>query len=230
MKKIIVFITILLLYGCASKPEIIRKMIPETDKDVEINDTAVTKEKDNVIVTIRYMDKIELHEIAKANNPYLEGDTPLLTTFKMTIENQRKNKISFNLQDAVILDGLGHQFQPLTYEDFKNMYPSTIYHQYEYSFVFNRYTKEPHLTDDYHKRTKAAKTLFKGGKIYPGVTVEGVLPFERLSAYAKDITLILSDIKLYNEKEDSDKNSKDETEEVVELQFKFKQKIVRLKD
>ncbi len=230
MKKYIIFIMILLLLGCASKPEIIRKMIPAKSENVKINDTEVTLEKEGIIITIRYMDKIELREIAKANNPYLEGDTPLLTTFKMIIRNNKESKISFNLQNAVLLDGLGHQFQPLTYDDFKNMYPSTIYHQYEYSFVFNRYTKEPHLTDDYHKRTKAAKTLFKGGKIYPGITVEGVLPFERMSAYARDITLILSDIKLHNENDNSDKDSKNEEERTIEFQFKFKQKIVRLKD
>jgi len=230
MKKIIYTLMVLFLIGCSSKPEIIRKMIPQKKNNVIIEENKITIEKDNIIITIRYMDKIELYEIAKANNPYLEGDTPLLSTFKMTIQNNRESKIGFDIQNAVLLDGLGHQYQPLTYEDFKNMYPSTIYHQYEYSFVFNRYTKEPHLTDDYHKRTKAAKTLFKGGKIYPGVTVEGVLPFERLSAYARDITLILSDIKLYSKKTDSDKDSKEEIEKIIELEFKFKQKIVRLKD
>lgn len=234
-RKILFFIlsSLFILYHCASKPEIIRKMDPVDDVDTKtIKKNTIIQEKENIIITVRYMDKIELQELAEENNPYMEGDVPLLTAFKITIKNKRKGKISFDLKNAVILDGLGHQYQALTRESFKSLYPSTVYQQYEYSYVFDRYTKQSYLTDDYHKRQKAVKTLFKGGKIYPGVTIDGILPFERLSAYAQNITLILSDIILYNGDSSSDNDNKDKKdhEKKIEFQFKFKQKIVRLKD
>ncbi len=229
--NIIILISfIFILSNCASKPDIIREMNPIQDENYSINKKTIKAEKDDIIITVRYMDKIELSELAKDNNPYMEGDTPLLTAFKITIKNKRKAKIGFDLKNAVILDGQGHQFQALTYESFKSLYPSTIYQQYEYSYVFERYSKQSVLTDDYHKRKKAAKTLFKGGKIYPGVTIEGILPFERLSTYAREISLILSDIILYKAKADTDKDSKTKTEKEIEFKFKFRQKIVRLTD
>ncbi len=233
MNKIIYsFLFFLVFIQCASKPEIIRRMIPIPAPELKIEKKTVNTKKNGVFITIRYLDKIELSKMAEDNNPYMEGDIPLLTAFKITIKNTRKGKIDFNLQNAVILDGLGHQFQALTYESFKSLYPSTVYQQYEYSYVFERYTKQSYLTDDYYKRKKAAKTLFKGGKIYPNITIVGILPFERLSGYAKDITLILSDIILYKEKKDksTSKEDKDKIEKKIEFQFKFRQKIERLKD
>jgi len=230
MKYFLSLMIVLVLYSCGSKPQIIRKIIPVEEKGINIEKLSVSAKKDDVEITLRYMDKIELQKIAEENNPYVEGDTPLLTPFRITIRNNRNGKISFDLQNAVLLDGQGHQFQALTYESFKNLYPSTVYQQYEYSYVFERYTKQSHLTDDYYKRDKAAKTLFKGGKIYPKVTIEGILPFERLSGYVKDITLILSDIILYGEGTDTEKEDNDKILKKIEFQFKFNQKIVRLKD
>ena len=231
MKKYILFIfIILILLGCASDPEIIKKMIPVKEDNNEVKNITIKAEKDNVIITVRYMDRMELYKIAQDNNPYLDDNTPLLTTFMITIENKRKGRIHFDIKNAVLLDGKGHQFQALTTESFKSLYPSTIYQQHEYSFVFNKYMKESYLTDDFHKRKEATRTLFKGGKIYPGVTVEGILPFERLTDYVSDITLILSDINLYSEKDDTDKDSKKTIKKVIEFQYKFKQKIERIED
>ncbi len=231
MKKYTLFIfIILILLGCASDPEIIKKMIPVKDDNNEIKNITIKGEKDNVVITIRYMDRMELFKIAEDNNPYLDDDTPLLTTFMITIENKRKSKIHFDIKNAVLLDGLGHQFQALTTESFKSLYPSTIYQQYEYSFVFNPYMKEAPITDDFHKQNQATKTLFKGGYIYSGITVEGILPFERLTDYVSDVTIILSDINLYSEKDDTDKDSKKTIKKVIEFQYKFKQKIERIED
>lgn len=228
MKKyiFIILMLILMLFSCASKPEIIRKLIPQMPekKQAVIQDDTIIEEKDNIRITIRYLNKIELAEIAEDNNPYLEDDTPLLTTFKIIIENNRDSRISFELNNAILLDGLGNQFNALTYESFKNLYPSSVYQKYEYSFVFDRYYTENVLTDDYHKREKAAKTLFKGGKIFPGIKVEGILPFERINERAKNITLILSDIILY------DKEKKDKKIKKIEYNFQFQQKILRLID
>ena len=235
MKKFI-FILSILISSCSSNPEIIKKMEPIQDENNTYRitniitpsrtNTYIEKEMDDINISIRYVDKIELNSMAPDNSPYLE---PLLSTFKMIIQNKRETKIEFNIKNAIILDGLGNQYQALSYEDFKSLYPATIYQQYEYSFVFNRYQKESYLTDDYHKRKEVARTLFRGGKIYPGVTVEGLLPFERLTNYSSDITLILSDIKLYYAKDDSDKDIKEEIKKKLEFKFKFKHKIIRLK-
>jgi hypothetical protein len=102
---------------------------------------------------------------------------------------------------------------------FKELYPSTVYKEYQYSFIFNRYYMEEHYTDDYYKRGKAGKTLFKGGKIYPKVHVTGILAFPRVSAKAREVTLVLPDIKFYN------KNK--EIVDTKEIEIKFKQKLVR---
>jgi hypothetical protein len=120
-----------------------------------------------------------------------------------------------------LLDGLGNQFSTLSLEAFKELYPTSTYHQYEYSFIFNRYYID---TSDEEKRQKIVKTLFKGGNIYPNVKIECIIPFQRISESAKEITLILPDIILYNELYE------DTPEKDIEFKFKFRQKVIRLKD
>lgn len=220
-----------LLAGCASKPEIVREMtaVP-LEGELESAETE-TQEKDGVKVRVQYLNQIDLARIAEQNNPYLEGDTPLLTTFRVRIENIRKSRISFRIEDAVLLDGLGQQYSALTYESFKNLYPSTIYQKYEYSFIFDRYYMDTSVSDDFYKRKKAAKTLFKGGKIFPGVTVEGIIPFDRISERARDVTLILTDIKLFKEETPGKESPSGETvEKTLEFKYQFVQKIKRLKE
>ncbi len=231
MKRSIIISLFFVLFtiACATGPEIIRRMIPIPDKNIVIKDDKATQERNGVRITIEYMNRKKLFQIAKENNPYIDSEgAPILTTFKMIIENKRDTKIYFNPENAVLLDGLGNQFNALTYETFKELYPSSIYQQYEYSFIFNRYYVETYYTDDYHKRKKAAKSLFKGGNIYPKVKVEGVLPFQRISEHARDITLILPDIILYTNTADTN-NGELKEEKRLEFKFKFKQKIVRLK-
>lgn len=228
MKKILLYFCFFFIWGCASKPEIIRELTPVPDKDIQINQKEMTHEKENVKVSVKFLDTMELRKIAEENNPYLEGDMPLLSAFKVIIENNRATKINFKLENAVLLDGQGNQFNALTYESFKNLYPSTLYQKYEYSFIFDRYYTETQYTEDYHKRKKVAKTLFKGGKIFPGVKVQGLIPFERVSERAKNITLILSDIELYESPKTNDEQ--DKIEKVLEFKFSFIQKIIRLKE
>lgn len=224
-------LTFLALAGCASKPEIVREMTSVPPEGGLETAEPGMQEQDGVKVRVQYLNQIELAKIAEENNPYLEGDTPLLTTFRVHIENKRKSRISFRIEDAVLLDGLGNQYSALTYESFKNLYPSTIYQKYEYSFIFDRYYMDTSVSDDYYKRKKAAKTLFKGGKIFPGVTVEGIIPFDRISERAKNITLILTDIKLYREETPEKENQSGETvEKVLEFKYAFTQKIKRTKD
>ncbi|MDD5067170.1 MAG: hypothetical protein PHF84_09000 [bacterium] len=232
MRKIVFFILLTGLLGCASKPEILKELYPVEGDNIQITRNEVTQEQENIRITVRFLNQVELTKIAEQNNPYLEGETPLLTTFKIMIENKRKAKIAFRIEDAVLLDGMSSQFNALTYESFKNLYPSTIYQKYEYSFIFDRYYIDSGLTDDYYKRKKVARTLFKGGKIFPDVKVEGIIPFDRISERAKNITLILTDIKLYKEQEagSSEEIKEDVLEKDLEVRFNFIQKIVRVKD
>ncbi len=219
---IIIIFSILIFLQCASKPEIIRKFIPYADKNyiASFSNTAVINIK-KVKIKIKYLNKIELQEMAKRNNPYLDNDSvPLLTTFKITLYNDMDSKIEFNPQESVLLDGLGNQFSALTYDTFKELYPSTIYKEYQYSFIFNRYYMEEHYTDDYYKRGKAGKTLFKGGKIYSGVHVTGILAFPRVSELSKEVRLILPGIKFYKKNIESGSSE--------EIKIRFRQKIVRI--
>ncbi|MBN1897598.1 MAG: hypothetical protein JW827_02385 [Spirochaetes bacterium] len=229
MKRIIFIITVFSLFACSSSPEIIRRMMPVHEENIEITGDHASQQIENITISIEYMNRKKLFEIAKENNPYVDDDGgPILSAFRIVIENKRDTKIFFDPENAVLLDGLGNQFNALNYETFKELYPSSIYQQYEYSFIFNRYYTETYYTDDYHKRKKAAKSLFKGGAIYPKVRVEGILPFQRVSEQAREITIILPDVILY--RTNADKNSKDMQEDKkLEFTFKFRQKIVRIK-
>ncbi len=224
-----IFLT-LLIFSCATGPKIIRRMIPVQAKKIEIKGDKASQEKEGVRITVEYMNRKKLFEIAKENNPYIDNSGgPILTTFKIVVENKRDTKIYFEPENAVLLDGLGNQFNALTYDTFKELYPSSIYQQAEYSFIFNRYYVETYYTDDYRKRQKAAKSLFKGGTIYPKVKVEGILPFQRVSEHSRNITLILPDIILYQHTADTNNNGETKEEKRIEFKFKFRQKIVRIK-
>ncbi len=225
MRYIILIISVLFLFvKCATKPAIVRDLKPVVDKEyISATNNIAIISKDSIVIKVKYLNKIELRKLAEINNPYLEDDnTPLLTTFKIDIYNNREEKIEIDTKDAILLDGLGNQFNALTYSAFKELYPTTIYKDYQYSFIFNRYYVEERYTDDYYKRRKVAKTLFKGGIIYPQVHVTGILAFPRVSERARTIRLILPDIKIY--KKDKDILT------TFDVEIKFIQKIVRLKN
>jgi len=226
MKKLIIIYLILILFiGCSSGPKIIREMVPIAGMSSKIDSNRITEEKEGVRITVEYLNRDKLQKIAKENNPYTDSSGfPILTTFKITIENTRDSKIKFEPENAILLDGLGNQFNALTYEAFKELYPTSVYQRYEYSFIFNRYYIDTYWTDDYKKRSKAVKSLFKGGYIYSGVKVEGIVPFQQLSEYSREVTLILPDIILY-EKAGGDEDLKEMKR--IEFSFKFRQEIRR---
>jgi len=240
MKKINLYIRTILLLSfiffiifCETQPEIIRIMLPIKDiKNEKSNPTNYTiqKEKQNIIIKVRYINKKELYQILKKNNPNINPNYPLLTVFKITIKNNRKGKIYFDTKNAILLDGLGNQYQVLTENMFKQIFSTPIYQidDYDYNYLMMGYTTKPQFTDSKKGKRRAVKTLFRGGIIYPNVMVEGLLPFERLTAFAKNITLILSDIKLYKEHSKSVEKGKNEVLDTIEFKFKFKQKIKRI--
>jgi len=228
LRMILLFLFLLIIFSCSTGPDIIRRMIPVIDNKMDLKSNISTAEKDGVRVTVEYLDKKKLLKIARENNPYVDDTGAILTAFKIVVENKRDAKISFEPEKSVLLDGIGNQFNALTYDTFRELYPSTVYQQYEYSFIFNRYYVESYPSDDYYKRKKAAKSLFKGGVIYPNVKVEGILPFQRVSEYARNITLILPDIILYNSTTDTN-NGVFKEQKRIEFKFEFVQKIIRLK-
>ncbi len=168
MKKFI-FILSILISSCSSNPEIIKKMEPIQDENNTYRitniitpsrtNTYIEKEMDDINISIRYVDKIELNSMAPDNSPYLE---PLLSTFKMIIQNKRETKIEFNIKNAIILDGLGNQYQALSYEDFKSLYPATIYQQYVMLMILHecrQYQKMMIHSDDFWKNGRAKRVV-----------------------------------------------------------------------
>ena len=207
------------LAGCGDKIQIIRVMEPiDDDNTIKKAKNLIIKNKKNIKIELRYLNKNELIEMAREYDPYIE-EGPLLTAFAYKISNLNTTTIEFYPERSVLLDGLGNQYSALTYETFKTLYPSDIYGQKSYSFMFEKPFPR------YLKRTsekKVPKSLFKGGKIYPGVRVEGFIIFERISEGAKEVTVILPDIKICR-----DENCNN-VKENISIRFKFRQKIRRL--
>lgn len=221
MKSKYLFFLLFVLVGCGPSIKTIIKMQPITGYDAEgiadayklnESDLSVSLEKENVKITVAFQNRDKLEGLSKtlSTNPFVNENKMFFTVFLITIENNRKDKIYFDPLKCVILDGLGNQFNGLSSETFRSLYPTTSTQYYTYSYVFDEYTPNTTYTDDYYKRISAEGKLIKAGDIYSGVKKTGLLVFEKISREATNITFLIPAITLY-----------DGNTEISKIDFKF---------
>lgn len=150
-------------------------------------------------------------------NPYLEKKNALLI-FKVIIENKTAQKIEIEPAQSVVLDDQKKQYAPYTREDWQGFFPLVWAPQ----FVMITYGSALQLTHYFVPREVAIKneiidqTLLEVKKVYPGVTMEGLVVFPMVSKDVQEFRLILPEIKFY-----------DQNNEVVKKKdFSYKFKIV----
>jgi len=208
------------------QPAIVRVLYPvdsvqnQTTNYSKTNYDAISK--DNVDISLQYLDKKDLYYLAKRNkNPYTsEGIAPILTVFKIVVHNKRPDKIKINKDLIVLLDDQGHQYNALNFESFKQMFPSTYEKSLDYNFLFAQNFVEPkHYSSDYYKKEEVKKNLFQGGYIYKKIEVTGLVSFVRLTEMTKLLTIIIPDVELY-------KNNK--IIKKIDFKFTFVQTVERI--
>lgn len=208
------------------QPAIVRVLYPVKSLENQIPNYAETNRstvsKDNVEISLQYLDKRDLYYLAKHNkNPYTsEGVAPVLTVFKIVVKNKRADKIKINKDLIVLLDDQGHQYNALNLESFKQMFPSTYERSMDYNFLFGQTVIEPkQYSSDYYKKEEVKKSLFQGGYIYKKIEVTGILSFSRLTEMTKLLTIIIPDVELYKDKKIIKK---------IDFKFKFVQTVERI--
>ena len=222
----LLLILLILISGCGPSIKTIIKMQPILGYDaykLDESDSSVSLTKDDVKVTVAFQDRNKLEGMSKSisTNPFLSENKIFFTIFSLTIENNRKDKISFDPVKCVILDGLSGQFNGLTVETLRSLYPSTYTQYYTYSYVFDEYSPNLAYTDDYYKRRVAEEKMIKGGEVYPGVKRNGLLVFDRISREATNITLLIPAVTLYKGNEETAK---------IDFKFQFLQEVRIIRD
>lgn len=217
---------LLLIAGCGPSIKTIIKMQPILGYDAyKLNeaDSSVNLAKEDVKIIVAFQDREKLEGMSRttSTNPFLNEHKVFFTVFLLTIENNRKDKISFDPAKCVILDGLGNQFNGLTVETFRGLYPTTYTQYYTYSYVFDEYSPNLAYTDDYYKRRIVEEKLIRGGDVYPGVKRSGFLVFEKLNREATNIILLIPAVTLYRDNEEISK---------VDFKFQFLQEVRIIKD
>lgn len=208
------------------QPAIVRVLYPVGLLENQIPNYSKTNQstlsKDNVEISLQYLNKRNLYYLAKHNkNPYTgEGVDPVLTVFKIVVNNKRADKIKINKDLIVLLDDQGHQYNALNLESFRLMFPSTYERSMDYNFLFGQTVIEPkQYSSDYYKKEEVKKNLFQGGYIYKKIEVTGILSFSRLTEMTKHLTIIIPDVELYKDKKIIKK---------IDFKFKFVQTVERI--
>jgi len=208
------------------QPAIVRVLYPVESLETQTTNYSKTNyeaiSKDNVDISLQYLDKKDLYYLAKRNrNPYTsDGTRPLLTVFKIVVHNRRSDKIKINKDLIVLLDDQGHQYNALNFESFRQMFPSTYERSMDYNFLFAQNFVEPkRYSSDYYKKEEVKKNLFQGGYIYKKIEVTGLISFVRLTEMTKQLTIIIPDVELYEDKKIIKK---------IDFKFTFVQTVERI--
>ncbi len=168
------------------------------------------QEREGIRISVEYLPQESLKEIFldkkiygayAGNNPYPVG----AIVMKVRIENKTKSRIFINPDEFVLLDELGTQYLYISPERIREIYEAK---SSMYNFTKSTSSLAPGFygtpLDIAHGLTgrglKKKFALLKsielsGGYVYPGVTYDGYLCFLKPNPSAKDIRLIIANVK-----------------------------------
>jgi hypothetical protein len=235
MQKSMVFMMIPLLAGCffscSTDSVIVRQLYPITRNGgtAQTNFTTpdtLSESREGITFTLDYIDRQKLFVLGKNNRNTFSADRtlPLLTTFILTIKNDRPEKIKLELKSIVLSDASDTKYKLLNYETFKEMYPGVFDQNSEFSFLF-----DPSLTslDTKPIRKKIKKDqkqiLFRGGTISSNSTVKSILVFPYIEEASRKLVVTIPSSEMFEK-------GKPMPGPVKEFRFEFLQTKTRIEE
>ncbi|MDP8216487.1 MAG: hypothetical protein P9L98_04130 [Candidatus Kaelpia imicola] len=147
-----------------------------------------------------FLDK-KIYGTYAGKNPYPDG----MIVMKVRIENKTESRIFINPGDFVLLDELGTQYLYISPERIKEIYEAK---SSVYNFTKSTSSLAPGIYGapldmakglagrGLKKKFALLKSIeLSGGYLYPGVVYDGYLCFLKPNSKAKDVKLIMSNIK-----------------------------------
>lgn len=216
-RKIFASALLFTLIGCSSSYLVVkeRKGVLENYQGIDVENLTFVpleqgKEKEEIRILVEYVPEEKLNKIFRdkkvfgryaGGNPYPKG----FIVFKIKIENKSSSKIQINPQEFVVLDDLGTQYLYINPEKIKEIYKSESFF---YSFTKSTSSLAPGFygtpadlaeglaTRRVNKKYALLKYIeLTGGYVYPGVVYDGYISFIKPNPKAKNIKLILPNIK-----------------------------------
>jgi hypothetical protein len=151
-------------------------------------------------------------------NPYLDKKNELFV-FRVVIDNKSGQKIDLDPSQSVMVDDQRRQYAVLSKDDWRGFSPLV----WSPNFVLVTYGHSSQLVHYFMPRETALKdkivdgTLLNVRKVFPGVTLEGLLVFPLLPPEVQEVKLVLPEVTFYN----------DNNEVVKKQDFVYRFKIVR---
>ena len=217
IKNLILIILCLHISGCAGgyvygKKTKGRLEPVESYEDVPYNLTPnkQQQEAEGVWISAEYLPQDGLKKIFidkkiygayAGKNPYPDG----MIVIRIRVENKTESRIFINPDDFVLLDELGTQYLYISPERIREIYEakSSVYNftKSTSSLAPGMYGAPLDMAEGFAGRGLKKKfALLKsielsGGYVYPGVTYDGYLCFLKPSPNAKEVRLIMANVK-----------------------------------
>ncbi len=157
---------------------------------------------DGISFSGKYVDSKEMDTLfPPEENPYLLDGTPM-TVFEVKVENGSNYTVELTFDEIYLLaygapSGQGKkQYRPYTPEFFQTLYPRDYTYRQDVD-PFGRPTITKVRSEDFYKKIKVRETIFPEGRVLPGASVGGLIPFPPLKGEPKVLELLFSGVELY---------------------------------
>ncbi len=216
-KRFVCIFLCLIISGCSNSHIYRKKVGIGLDSTQEYNKKFYTltpiqqqKEEEGILVSVEYIPKESLQDIFldkkiygiyAGKSPYPDGTTVV----RVRVENKTESRVLIDPDNFVLLDELGTQYLYISPESIKEIYESK---SLIYDFMRSKSlpasgiygtalgTAQGSGGRGVNKKFVLLKSVeLRGGYIYPGVSSEGYLCFLNPDPKAKNIKLIISNVK-----------------------------------
>jgi len=155
---------------------------------------------EGIVFSARYVDSREMETLFPSEeNPYVLNDNPM-TVFEVRVENSSNYTVEITFDDIYLLayqGGERKQYRPYTPDFFQTLYPRDYTYRQDVD-PFGRPTITRVRSEDFYKKIKVRETIFPEGRVLPGATVEGLIPFPPLKGEPALLELQFSGVELYS--------------------------------
>jgi hypothetical protein len=219
----------LFFFGCGVRPQMdyyIKPVAVEEEQKVEGETGSVSISNEVLSITISAVSVADLIEVTSDPhiNPYIYVDDwgrarPRYTVFDFAVRNNSESELMIDLNDAILMDDEGEQYEAIPYEEFEGRYDTygrieqeIIYHPYSYyppPYYRRRWRPYPwyyhydlyrsrrpfyvrRVYDvPYFKRIILKGTMYRPINLYPGGKRQGFLVFPLVDPGFSELKIIL---------------------------------------
>lgn len=203
VRKRTVLSIFLLFSACVPRIVYVTKYISELNQDYI--------EKEGVRISVSAKSSYDLYMLYGEQNPYFDENGSALTVFEINVKNNRKNPIEILPENIYLIDSRGNQYLPYDFDYFKSRFPRMWESEYILDEFWGVRVQRYRKTIDYYRLRIVQETLFRGGKVFPGSHLSGVVVFKSLPPDVESMILWISEVALFDDKGEKIKN----------LEFKF---------